>query len=516
MDAASRFMSLFAGLDRAYGTYRVNATKGDKQIGEAFTKHEPVTTELWRQHLEGVQGVGIVPIRDDASCVFGAIDVDSYRDFDPAKLADRVEFFRLPLVVCRSKSGGAHVYCFAAAPVEARQMRERLQEIAAILGHGDCEIFPKQAKLHDRGDTGSWINMPYFGGLRGMRYAVKPNGDAYELEEFLAFAESRKSGAKFFAEAVTRGQGSDWIVDGPPCLEQLVSIKLSEGHRNEGMYNIAVYLKKAFGDAWEKKFWEYNAMFCDPPLETEELKGLVKSMGKKDWRYTCSKKPISLYCNSAVCRNRRYGVGGGAGGFVKLGQLRKLLTTPPTWFWDVSRDGSEPATLELTTEQLHSPRLFQIACMNALNHMPVQASGTVWQQLVDAALANVVSMEVPSDSASSEGLFWDLLEKFCTGRAQAQAKDEILLEKPWTDDGYTWFKISALLSFLNRSNFKEYKAPDIAKIFKVANEREPDSVRSTRVVLKGKKTNVWGVREFTRPDSEFEVPESVGKDDKPF
>lgn len=509
-------MGLFAGLERAYGTYEVNATKGDKQIGKALTKHEPVTRELWEKHLEGVTGIGIVPIRDDATVVFGAIDVDSYRDFSPSKLAERVAFFKLPLVICRSKSGGAHAYCFASVPVDARLMRDRLQEMASILGHGDCEIFPKQAKLHDRNDTGSWINMPYYGGVRGLRYAVKPNGDAYEVEEFLAFAESSRAAKTFFEHAVSRGEGSDWIVDGPPCLEQLVNIRLSEGHRNEGMYNIAVYLKKAFGDNWEKKFWEYNSLFCDPPLETDELKGLMRSMGKKEWRYTCSKKPISLYCNSMVCKTRTYGVGGQAGGFVKLGQLRKLLTNPPTWFWDVSRDGSDPVTLELTTEQLHSPRLFQIACINKLNHMPVQASGNIWQQLVDAALANAISIEVPSDSASSEGMFWDLLEKFCTGRAQAQSKDEILLDKPWTNEGYTWFKISALMTMLNRANFKEYKAPDIAKIFKMANEREPDSIRSARMILKGKKTNVWGVKEFSRPDSDFEVPETVGKDQTPF
>lgn len=517
MDVAERFMRLFAGLSRAYGTYAVNATKGDKQVGKALTKHEPVTIDLWRQHVNGEQGLGIVPIRDDASVVFGALDIDSYRDFDPTELVKKIHFMKLPLVVCRSKSGGAHVYCFAAQPVPAQLMRERLQEIASILGHGDCEIFPKQAKLHSNNDTGSWINMPYFGGIRGMRYAVKANGDAYELTEFLDFAEGIRCSVHFFDIPVSRGDGAGWIVDGPPCLEQLVQIKLSAGHRNEGMYNVAIYLKKAYGDQWEQKLWEFNGLFCDPPLENEEVRGLIKSMGRKEWRYTCSKKPISLYCNSTVCRGRKYGVGSGAGGFVKLGQLRKLLTEPPTWFWDVSRDGCEPVTLELTTEQLHSPRLFQIACMNKLNHMPVQASGNVWQQLVDAALQSVVSIEVPSDSASAEGMFWDLLEKFCTGRAQAQSRDEILLEKPWTsNDGYVWFKISALMTFLHRSNFKDYRAPDVARVFKRMNEREPDSVRAQRMILKGKKTNVWGVKTFTPIDSDFDIPDAVSRTNDAF
>jgi uncharacterized ion transporter superfamily protein YfcC len=44
-------------------------------VGEAVTVTGEVTEALWEQHLSGRQGIGIIPIRDDSTCVFGAIDV---------------------------------------------------------------------------------------------------------------------------------------------------------------------------------------------------------------------------------------------------------------------------------------------------------------------------------------------------------------------------------------------------------------------------------------------------------
>ncbi len=78
-DLAKRFMELFDGLDRAYGTYEIDTKRADgKQLGKATTLKKPVTIELWMDHLQGKQGIGIIPIRDNSTCKFGAIDIDVY------------------------------------------------------------------------------------------------------------------------------------------------------------------------------------------------------------------------------------------------------------------------------------------------------------------------------------------------------------------------------------------------------------------------------------------------------
>ena len=59
--------------------------------------------------------------------------------------------------MCKSKSGGADVFLFVKESCTAKEMQMKLTEIAAWLGYGDSEIFPKQIELNQRG-TGNFLN----------------------------------------------------------------------------------------------------------------------------------------------------------------------------------------------------------------------------------------------------------------------------------------------------------------------------------------------------------------------
>src|ERR1017187_9351214 len=184
-------------MERGHGSYQhINwdqARQDGKFKGDAVTKREPITDGLWEQHLAGKYGLGVIPIRDDSTCLFGAIDVDVYADLDIGRVASDIARQGFPLVPCRSKSGGLHLFSFAKAPVPSADMQKRLQELAARLGFGTAEIFPKQAKMGGDKDLGSWINCPYFDFLNTVRYAVRPSGDAMTAEEFLTVAEAARS-----------------------------------------------------------------------------------------------------------------------------------------------------------------------------------------------------------------------------------------------------------------------------------------------------------------------------------
>ena len=82
MDKVEKFKSIFNGLDRAYGQYKSEGPKANGKIGgKAFILKEPVTDKLWADHLEGKDpSLGIIPIRDDSTCSWGCIDVDTYQD----------------------------------------------------------------------------------------------------------------------------------------------------------------------------------------------------------------------------------------------------------------------------------------------------------------------------------------------------------------------------------------------------------------------------------------------------
>ena len=131
MGIINELQDLFAGLSRAHGRYELSGetTQAGKAKGKARTMREPVTDILWAKHLKGEIGLGIVPIRDDGTCMFGVIDVDRY-DVDIKEIEKRIKRLGFPLLVLRSKSGGAHLIIFFKNPIDAAIVRNQLAEIA--------------------------------------------------------------------------------------------------------------------------------------------------------------------------------------------------------------------------------------------------------------------------------------------------------------------------------------------------------------------------------------------------
>lgn len=513
MTTAERMNELFSGLERAYGTYKIGETlESGKQVakpGGARTKKAAVTLELWQSHLDGKEAIGIVPIRDDSTCSFGAIDIDFYTDFDVPALARKIHSLNLPLNVCLSKSGGAHLYLFSAEPVSAGLMQDRLREMAKIIGFetvgsSAVEIFPKQREiLVERGDIGGWINMPWFNEARTTRYALSPAGERLTIDEFLDWAESRKQALEFFSIPIRLAdEGHDRFPDGPPCLQRLVTIKIGEGARNNGFVNVVTYLKKASPEDWRERVKGYGDMF-DPPLDYAEMKATIRTGGRKHYDYMCKKEPIVSVCDSAVCRGRKFGVGkqkeeeletehgDGPPPFPTIGQLRKLLVEPPIWFLDVN-----DRSVELTTEQLQSPRLFQKRCMEAVNFMTPIPTDTSWQRMIQDLMSRVVDIEAPEDS-SPEGMFWEFLNQFCTVRGQARANDEVINGRPWNERGYTWFRMHSLSAFLERNHFKDFPSQKITSALKKRGALHEEWT------LRGKIYSVWGVPQFRTPEEKI-------------
>src|SRR5205823_3164565 len=114
------------------GTHSVPDREGLKWSikSTARTLREPVTVELWRQHLAGERPLGVVPIRADGTCVWSSIDVDQY-DTDLTAIVGKVERAKLPLVSCVSKSGGLHLFRFYASPTPAADAIGELRSMAA-------------------------------------------------------------------------------------------------------------------------------------------------------------------------------------------------------------------------------------------------------------------------------------------------------------------------------------------------------------------------------------------------
>jgi len=492
-------MSLFEGYKHAHGVYVLEgeAIPGEKKTGVAKTLKHEVTPRLWEAHLNGMTGLGVIPINELSNCCFGAIDIDIYK-LDHKKLIGDIEKHKMPLVVCRTKSGGAHCYLFMTEPTPAKLVQGKLREMASLLGYGTSEIYPRQTEiLVERGDQGQWINMPYFDHTQTTRYAFSASAEMLTLAMFVTFAESRRTTPMALKKWSAKVE--DELKDGPPCLNVLCKQGFPEGTRNNGLYNLGVYAMKSSPDGWEKLLADLNNAYMKPPLSPTEVLGVIKSMKKKEYNYSCNQQPIQPYCNAVKCRMCKFGVGTGSG-LPTMGTLTKLDTKPPTWFIDVE-GGSR---LELTTEQLQNPRFFQLVCMETLNMVPAIPKKEVWDALMQKLMENVSVVEV-SDDMSPAGQFMEQLERFCTGRVQAKTQDELLLGKPWLNGERHYFRISDLVAFLDRNRFKH---DGVKWLFKVLrdNKGKADFFIVKMGDTKKKGFNVWSVPEFTYRTDKYSLP----------
>jgi len=497
---SARLEEMYRGLQRAHGTYTVthsDEAKQGKMAGKAITVMESPTVEKWQAHLEGKQGIGIVPINEQDQCRWGAVDIDEYREGLLEDIEAKTREMAIPVVCIRTKSGGIHVTAFLKEFVDARIVRSKMMEVAAALGYAGVEVYPKQTKLASERDVGNWLNMPYFAGDATTRYAIY-KGERLSLEQFLQYADALScTPEQFINMRTSRGE---MFEDGPPCLQTLSTVKVAVGGRNDAMFAMGVYARMKHSENWEAKMDEFNGAFFTPPLPSREVQMIAKSLNRKStYFYPCSKQPLLGYCNKTACMKREFGIGqGSAEPLVAIGKLVKLCTEPPTWIIDV-----EGARFELETEELMSQAKFAKACMEKINQWPPAVKPNVWRQLIHDRLAAVELIEAPQE-ASPEGRFLWHLEQFCVVSANARVREEMLLGKPWTDGGMHYFRSEDLMRYLNQHGFREVTARKAWSLL-----RQRAGARHTQFQLKGRCVQAWAVPEFARQSETFEP--HVGK-----
>ena len=451
-----KFKNIFEGLKIAYGQYQKGdvAANGDKQKGKAFIVRKNVSDDLWEKHLQGKgPALGIIPIREDNTCRWGCIDIDSY-NLDHGSLIQSIRHLNFPLIVCRSKSGGAHVFLFTKEFIAASLMQSTLKKISKVLGYEGSEIFPKQTEiLVERGDTGNFLNLPYYNETKGLRYAIDDSGSSCTLEEFYklydvyACTEEQVKQIKIEEKMIEEA-----FPAGPPCLNKLASTGFGEGSRNNALFNIAVYYKQAHPDSWEDKIVEANLKYMEPKLSNSEVQQLIKSVNRKGYdKYRCKDAPINAVCQSGLCRTKRFGVGFGEEEMPLLGNLTKYKSTPPQWFLDV--DGTR---IELKSEQLYSPPLFALACLDQANLVVPVPKAKDWKQFFLKPMMNNLQEVEPLESLDPTNQLTGLLQDWTTNRQSARTMDDVFNKLPFTDENkeFTYFRMDDFYAFLKKNNWE--------------------------------------------------------------
>lgn len=376
MDAernVERFAQLFICNDRSYGVYNPKSRTKMHTV-----KGEPIPPEAYRSHLEGEVGLGGVPILDDGNVWWAAIDIDTHgprgQNIDLLALAAKVEKFKLPLLACRSKSGGAHLYCFFTEPTPAVRVRPWMAKWSALLGYGEAEIFPKQVSLEapigGERPLGNWINLPYYNIHQTDRYCVIGGKEA-PFEFFLDTAE----GARYKLPADEAASGE--YEQGPPCLQAMIRNRVDEGNRNNAVFQAAVFMKRAFpSDDWKQKVSEFNALAMVTPLGQRELRQVVGSVGRKDYQYKCREEPCRALCDREVCRTREFGITAGdikANELPPFDRVEKVISTPVRWILHI-----QGQQIELTSAQLFDFGQVRQAVYEKLNLLLPRMKADEW------------------------------------------------------------------------------------------------------------------------------------------
>lgn len=403
VDLVTQFMALFVGNSRSFGRYHPDRD-GSRAHSTLKAAYE---YEHFKLHMQGKTGIGIVPILDDGTVRFAAIDIDAHGETDRAidvlALEQRVREQRLPLVVCRSKGKGAHLYAFFSEPVPAQGARSALQRWAADLGHAGCEIFPKQTSLppprnpDDERPLGQWINLPYF---NGMTRPCIEGGVEVAPDVFIEIARGKMMTAEQFHQYMAQDHA-----EAPPCIQRMIAegVRAGENKRNNALYNAVVYFKRAFPDNYRQRVRDFNATIFSRPLEQNEVDTTIRSGARKDYSYKCSEEPCVSLCDRKTCLTRRHGISIHDGTEdtlpeVEFSALMKWDSQPVRW--QICANG---IPLMFTTGELHAFPQVRSRVFETLHVWIKSLPAAKWETQLTKLAENLEIIETPED-VSNHGL----------------------------------------------------------------------------------------------------------------
>jgi len=208
---AARMMRLFPANMRSHAYLDYSEAKHRDSDGKLevryITVREPVTVQLWHQHLEGQRHLSLGLLNEEGVSSVSCVDVDDYT-VDEIQLLKQIERQKQPFVIARSKSrGGAHVFAFHDQPIPVGQAIAVAEGMARMLGLADkkIEYFPKPPSS-DPEKLVKTLNMPYFGAEGA---ALKRSGAEMTRHEFLGRAEKHRTTAEQRAAIVAADKPKD-------------------------------------------------------------------------------------------------------------------------------------------------------------------------------------------------------------------------------------------------------------------------------------------------------------------
>jgi hypothetical protein len=384
---------------------------------------------------------------------------------------------------------------------------------AVAVGHKGVEVFPKQSKLlkgkNGKLQLGNWINLPYMGGDNTIRYAFR-NGKRLTLAEFIIAADKAQISEEEVSNQVLVEHGQ-----APPCVQRMLSEGVPVGNRNEALYGITVYLKRAFPDDYEGRAMDVNTSVFGKSLPRSEAGRTIVSAGRPDYSYRCHEEPCRSLCDKDTCVKRKFGINRTEFDLLSAKQalpiftdLTKYLSDPIRW--EFKLDGI--SVTNMATEALLSWKMMRIAIADKLTRVAPNIKDEEWQRILQPLMDDARIIEAPDD-ASISGVIRERLREFA-GKTDLLAKGEDLQERRSLLRGVPCvivsegercvaFRSSDFINYLKRTKSEELKGVNLW--FSVRGL----GVRHTKLRVGEHNVNLWciPVKEIMEGMTHAEPPE---------
>jgi len=454
------FFELFEGYSKAYTSVsNFNKKENGKVEAKLLSVKGCISEDEKEEHLFGnKQSLGVIPLKEDNTVSFAVIDIDIINNITPLRhtieeIEELLINFTLPLLPCKSKSGGIHLYIFFKEEIEASVVVSKLKEWIGLLGYAGAEVFPKQTKRANGSDVGNAINLPYFNSEDTDRWAII-KGKKISLEEFVKLAYLMRVTNEEFKNVNVEEKAGEEHKDAPPCIARLLIKGIEDGSRNNGVYDLGVYFKKKYPDTFQDEIMKVNGNLISPPLSPREIEATIKSLNNKDYFYKCKEYPICQYCDKEKCRARKYGLqtaGGNSHLFSNLTKYKSNEGSGGGVRWCISFDNER---CELNTEELLCQIKLQKRILEDTNKVYRPVKQNNWIEEIET-LTREGNIIIDPEDSSEKGQFNQLLNIFLTNRMPSDQKKSLLTNHtyldPYTDEVY--FKSLDLFTFLKNKRF---------------------------------------------------------------
>lgn len=407
----------------------------NKVESKSFSETRAVSDDDWKKHFDGEVGLGLSPIMENNKCRWAAIDVDIY-PIDIKALSEK--YSSLPILFCRTKSGGLHIYVFFKAQQKSKNVYLWMEELSYLLGFPGSEIFPKQYDIPPT-KKANWINLPYFNGDKTDRYCIY-KGEKQTLQQFAALIEMA-SITDFNKEILEQFT----LSGAPPSIQKMFGEGVERGTRDIAMLNVGVFLKRKYEDDYVQKLLEVNETINEPLDEEYIEKHIVSQLEKDNMFYQC-KTELKGWCDKETCLLREFGCGSKHNFTTSLEEIIKIETVPP--IWNVRINGS--LLQGLSTDDLVDQNRIRKLNMEQNNILIPKVAQVKYEKLLNEKLEDVTIQPAPEDADAETGEAFTQIQAFCITRQHTEKIDQIALGKVYIVEGKNWFLVDKLQEWLMR------------------------------------------------------------------